>query len=199
MGSTVANEDSKPSFNALQPMNPMISGSDYTDAPQLFKIRDHYQSMSNDTSNSTMMPQKDLEIEVYKKNMLQTMDTAYQCKKFTNNMTTQISFSGTKVTDHFTEDCPVTVKECAEMVEYKRCSYGNLKGGDGVYITKNPVNPEYKYCCTKHPYGADQCSTIEASVYKRHGITEIKSTAGDVSHCSYSQRSCKLRDGSVII
>ena len=81
MRMTVANDDSKPSFNAWQPMNPMICGSDYTDAPQLFKIRDHYQCMSNDTSNSTMMPQKDFEIEVYKKNMLQTMDTAYQCKK----------------------------------------------------------------------------------------------------------------------
>ena len=109
-------------------------------------------------------------------------------------MTTQILFSGTQVTD-----CPVTAKECAEMVEYKRCSYGNLEGGDGVYIAKNSVNAVYKYCCAKHLCRAGKCSMIEASVYKRHGITQIESTAGDVSHCSYSQGSYKLRDGSVII
>ena len=51
----------------------------------------------------------------------------------------------------------------------------------------------------KHLYRAGKCSMIEASVYKRHGITQIESTAGDVSHCSYSQGSYKLRDGSVII
>ena len=199
VGGANADDTSKPSFSAWQPMNPMICGTDYTDAPQLFKIKDSYDCMTNDTSNSTLMPQKDFEMEIYKKNMLQTTDTAYQCTKYTSNVTTQITFSGVKVTDRFTEDRPVTAKECAEMVEYRRCSYGNLEGGDGVYITKNPVNAEYKYCCTEHSYGAGQCSMIEASVYKRHGISEIESTAGDVSHCSYQTGSCKLRDGSVII
>ena len=199
LGRTEAGKASEPSFSNWQPMNPMICGNDYTDAPQLFKIKDNYQCTSNNTSNSTMVPQKDFEIEIYKKYMLQTMDTAYQCKKFTTNITTQISFSYTKTTDRFKEDHPVTSRECVNMVAYKECSDGKLEGGDGVYITNNPINAEYKYCCKKHTYGASQCSMIEVAVYKRHGSSEMESTASDVSHCEYSKGSCTLSDGSVVI
>lgn len=108
-------------------------------------------------------------------------------------------FTDIKQKEVSSETTHTTRAECNDMVVTQRCSAGHLNGGNGVYITDNPTNAEYVYCCKKNTFSADQCSYIEAAVYKRHGTDKFESTAGDVSHCSYEDKACVLNDDSVLI
>ena len=186
------------SFN-WHPDNPMICGTEMKHSPQIFRIRQQYNCTSSIKNQTNMEPQE-VELMVYQKNMIKMESTAYQCTKSKTVVTTQMSFFGDiKTKDETTETRPITAAECTEMVTRKRCDAGKLKGGDGVYVTDNPVNAVYKYCCKKHTFSADQCSFIEAFIYKRHGVDTFESTAGDVSHCTYESGSCALNDESMLI
>ena len=39
----------------------------------------------------------------------------------------------------------------------------------------------------------------EAKVYKRHGLTQMSSSAGDVSDCDYGSGQCELHSGARIL
>ena len=85
------------------------------------------------------------------------------------------------------------------MVTQKKCDAAALKGGDRAYVTNNPANSSCVYCCKKDTFSANQCSYIEAFLYKRHGVDTFESTAGDVSHCVYESQNCALKDGSMLM
>ena len=70
---------------------------------------------------------------------------------------------------------------------------------DGVYLTCNLVNAEYKWRCKKHSCSAEQCSLIQATVYKCPGKSTFESITGDVRHCHYDDGYCILVDGSMLI
>ena len=153
-----------------------------------------------DTSKqSDMAPQK-VNVTIYKKNMIKQKTIAYQCTKFTTHVTTQISFFRdikTKTTSSSTQK--VTLEECTDMVIHKKCQAGVLHGGDGMYITNEPTNAMYVWCCQQKTFSAKQCSYVETYLYKKHGSDEFESTAGDVSHCNYNNGHCELNDGSMLM
>jgi len=178
---------------------PMVCGSHQTDLPHLFDISRTFTCTNNDTADPKLVPQNST-IMVYKPNLILWESPAYQCKKFTTIIETQISFfTDIKEKTVSSSDRVVTQGECLDMIRYKECRDGKLKGGNGVYLTDNKIDAKYVHCCKKHSFSADQCSIIEASVYAKHGSGEMESTAGDVSHCNYKDLHCQLSDGSILI
>ena len=84
--------------------------------------------------------------------MVQMESKAYQCTKFTTVITTQRSFFGDiKDKEVTSESASVTAAECAKMVAQQQCDAGTLIGGDGIYITNNPVDAKYILCCKNIP------------------------------------------------
>ena len=183
--------------NKAIPGRPMVCGSVPSDGPKIYNLTHDVQCSAR--KNSSNQPQ-DVKIEIYKQNLIQWKSKAYQCTKFTSTISTQITFFRDIKTKHTSSTIDtVTREECESMVNLRQCSDGPLTGGGGVFITHNPINAEYVYCCKEHHFSAKQCSVIEANVYKRHGQTEFESTAGSVSHCDYNAGSCLLNDRSMLI
>jgi len=183
----------------VEAKNPMVCGSHHTDQPHLFRLNTNYTCPGHDKTDPTRQPQL-TKIMVYKPHMIEWESPAYQCKKFKSVVTTLVSFfSDVKVRNAYIENRPITRVECIDMVATKHCDAGKLKGGNGVFTTRNKVAAEYKHCCKKRFFSKNQCSIVRATVYKRHGNKEFESTAGDDRHCKYDEGSCRLDDGSILI
>jgi len=183
----------------VEAKNPMVCGSHHTDQPHLFRLNNNYTCPGHDKTDPTRQPQQ-TKIMVYKPNTIEWESPAYQCKKFKSVVTTLVSlFTDVKVRNAHIENRPITRGECIDMVASKHCDAGELKGGNGVFTTRNKVEAVYKHCCKKQFFSKNQCSIVRATVYKRHEDKEFESTAGDVRHCKYDEGSCKLDDGSILI
>lgn len=183
---------------AVHPRGPLICGSRKEDSPHIFRVNTNYHCDSR-VQNATLKPAP-LRMMVYQRNLVKWNSLAYQCSKFRQTITTEVSFfTDIKTKTTSSEPLSITKEECLTMVSNHECKDGTLYGGQGVYLTKNPIDAEYKYCCKKHDFSADQCSTIETTVYKRHGAQYFESPAGDVSHCNYDHGSCLLADGTMLV
>ena len=183
---------------AIHPDQPLVCGSRNADGPHIFRIDTNYHC-DKQVRNATLKPAP-LNMMVYQKNLVKWSSMAYQCSKFRQTITTQESFfSDVKTKTTSSEQLTVTKEECLSMVNTGECKEGTLVGGNGVFLTQNPINAEYKYCCKKHDFSADQCSVIETTVYKRHGAQYFESPAGDVSHCDYDHGSCLLTDRTLLV
>ena len=185
--------------HVILPDNPMICGSSPRVA-HTYNITHEYLCSRNKTSSKPDAIPIKMNLQVYQRNIVEWQTKAFQCTKFKDIITTEISFfTDVKTKTTSKEQLPVTREECELMVSHKTCSAGSLVGSNGVFLTQNVVDAVYVHCCEAHSFEAEQCSYIETSVFKRHDYTEFESPAGDVSHCIYEHGSCVLADRSVLI
>ena len=186
-------------LKAIQPM-PMICGSGPHDKPTLYTLNSSFKCETGpEITNMTKNPQP-MKLMVYRKNSVEWKTAGFQCRKYSQKVTTEMSFFTDVKTKKTSEEIlDISKEECERMVKTKECSAGELFGGDGVYMTDNPVGEEYVYCCKPYEFSADQCSLVETYVYKTFGNAVFESTAGDVSHCQYSTGSCLLSDESMLV
>lgn len=61
------------------------------------------------------------------------------------------------------------------------------------------ITQTYVHCCKNYDFPAEQCSLLEATVYKRHGFQEFEGTTRNVAHCDFAMGSCELEDGSKLV
>lgn len=182
---------------AIQPKGPLICGSQPQDSPQWWRLPELPECKARPHKDALAVP---VTAKIYQHNTVEWKTDAYQCKKYRQLASTQVSWtSDVKTANYSVEVQSVSVGECRLMVSGKQCGAGKLLGGPEVAMTQNTLDIEYNWCCTYYHFHVDQCSVIKASVYKQHGKDEFESTAGDVSHCDYSSRTCMLSDQSMLI
>ena len=134
----------------IYPDAPLICGSRPKDQLHIYKVNSDYHCDVNQASNITLRPSK-MSLMIYQKNLVKWASKAYQCSKYIITDSRQISlFRDVKTKTTASTQNSVTPEKCNTMVQTLRCTAGVLKAGYGVYITHNPTNAEYEYCCKEH-------------------------------------------------
>ncbi|MCG8431707.1 MAG: hypothetical protein MJA29_11095, partial [Candidatus Omnitrophica bacterium] len=85
---------------------------------------------------------------------------------------------------------------------YNQCDAGKLQPIGDIWASNNKLKWSYPgggiYCCKWKKFKATNCFRYRAYVYKRHGVAEMESTAGEVSNCYYTKGHCSLKDGKFL-
>ena len=100
------------------------------------------------------------------------------------------------------EQLAMSHEECENMQNFKRCAHGDMIMKAGIWQTDNEVPFEYMgggiNCCRWWKFEATNCFLYPTTIFKRHLVNEMESTAGTVKHCNYQTSSCQLETGDYL-
>ena len=109
---------------AIHPSGPLICGSAPADMPHIYGINTNYTCDKQTSNQTTTKPQK-MQLFVYRRNLVEWASTAYQCSKYTQTVTTHISF--------FTDVKTKTTSTQQNYAKHNQCGIQLLLQGSRVY------------------------------------------------------------------
>jgi len=119
------------------------------DLPGLAKVFKYPTQLPCVGKNATQGPVvQHVTLRLYNQNLVEWKTPAFDCSKWVNRATTQLSFfKDTKVVNTSREIITVSRDECISMARQKVCSFGTLTGHEGVFVTHNKLDIEYQWSC----------------------------------------------------
>lgn len=143
--------------------------------------------------------------EVFKPNIIEYISNAHLCKKLVSEVSMYTDFSGY---EHLIEkelnDKTLTITECKEMINNKKCDYGTLvKNSDVEWFTNNKITIDYpnRFTSLFSPkrYLKENCIIIETKVYSHFNQKRPTNIMSDMSKCDYLTGSCEVKNNEVMI
>ena len=115
---------------AVYANRPLVCGSYEPTKPMIYPITTNYTCDKGPTA-PTLVPTP-VSVSIYHQNVVEWKSRAYQCQKWRQTTSTQISFfTDVKTTKMSTVPLTVSVEECHDTVRTQTCSEGTLTGHDG--------------------------------------------------------------------
>ncbi|CAP37672.1 Protein CBG20708 [Caenorhabditis briggsae] len=137
-------------------------------------------------------------------NIQQNQIYAKLCKKLVSEVSVYTDFSGY---EHMVEkelnNYPITLSECREMINSKKCGFGSLtKGSSNTWSTNNKIDVDYPNRFTSFftpkRYYKENCIVIETKVYSHFNQTKPTNIMADMNNCKYQDGFCEIKKNEII-
>uniref|UniRef100_A0A1I7TZ68 Reverse transcriptase domain-containing protein n=1 Tax=Caenorhabditis tropicalis TaxID=1561998 RepID=A0A1I7TZ68_9PELO len=98
---------------------------------------------------------------------------------------------------------PITLAECREMINSKKCGYGTLsKGSSNVWSTNNKIEVDYPNRFTSFfspkRFRKENCIVIETKVYSHFNQSKPTNILADLNNCKYQDGFCEVKKNEII-
>ncbi|EFO83960.1 hypothetical protein CRE_17461 [Caenorhabditis remanei] len=168
---------------------------------QYFRIPKLHKCNYHRILNSRSEP---VQYEVFKPNVIEYISEAKLCKKLVSEVSMYTDFSGY---EHMVEkelnNNPITLAECREMINSKKCGYGTLsQGKSNSWSTNNKIEVDYPNRFTSFftpkRYYKENCIVIETKVYSHFNQTKPTNVLADMNNCKYQDGFCEIKNNEII-
>ncbi|CAP29847.1 Protein CBG10426 [Caenorhabditis briggsae] len=126
------------------------------------------------------------------------------CKKLVSEVSVYTDLSGyehlvEKELNHY----PITLSECREMINNKKCDYGTLsKGTSNTWSTNNKIDVDYPNrftsIFTPKRYYKENCIVIETKVYSHFNQSKPTNILANMNNCKYQDGFCDIKKNEII-
>ncbi|CAP21162.2 Protein CBG24593 [Caenorhabditis briggsae] len=168
---------------------------------QYFRIPKLHKCNYHRILNSKSEP---VQYEVFKPNIIEYISDAKLCKKLVSEVSMYTDFSGYEHTvEKELNNYPITLAECREMINSKKCGYGTLsKGSSNVWSTNNKIEVDYpnrftSFFSPKRFY-KENCIVIETKVYSHFNQSKPTNILADMNNCKYQDGFCEIKKNEII-
>ncbi|CAP21363.2 Protein CBG24837 [Caenorhabditis briggsae] len=168
---------------------------------QYFRIPKLHKCNYHRILNSKSEP---VQYEVFKPNIIEYMSDAKLCKKLVSEVSMYTDFSGYEHTvEKELNNYPITLAECREMINSKKCGYGTLsKGSSNVWSTNNKIEVDYPNRFTSFfspkRFHKENCIVIETKVYSHFNQSKPTNILADMNNCKYQDGFCEIKKNEII-
>ncbi|EPB66042.1 putative ATP synthase F0, A subunit [Ancylostoma ceylanicum] len=146
---------------------------------------------------------KRVEIDVFRPNTVRYKSQATVCRIVSQKITYSVNFFGARSQSSDLVEKTVTPEECKQMINHKKCAYGDLISVGTVMKTQNKIEIDWPsapfQCCYNYETTVSNCATFETTVYAYHGSTHIESPIGPLPGCQYEDGACTMESGAAVI
>ncbi|CAP25796.2 Protein CBG05276 [Caenorhabditis briggsae] len=145
-----------------------------------------------------------VQYEVFKPNIIEYISEAKLCKKLVSEVSMYTDFSGY---EHLVEkelnNYPITLAECREMINSKKCGFGSLtKGSSNTWSTNNKIDVDYPNRFTSFftpkRYYKENCIVIETKVYSHYNQTKPTNIMAEMKNCKYQDGFCEIKKNEIV-